>query len=147
MIQKRHRDGYVCIPKIIWVNSPEEAAELEILLIAEIGREDLGKGPLFNKTDGGDGTAGLSAEVQVKRGRAISAGHKRAYAIRGVTPGMQMVLDQNNVRRVSRAAAKHGYTVEAWKALTSSQKKSARHRTAKLTCKASPEFTFQESSP
>ncbi|WP_407308422.1 hypothetical protein [Acinetobacter sp.] len=29
-----------------------------MLLIAMIGREDLGKGTLFNKTDGGEGTAG-----------------------------------------------------------------------------------------
>jgi len=40
----------------------EEAAEMEELLIAVIGRNDLGLGPLTNLTDGGDGTRGWSEE-------------------------------------------------------------------------------------
>ncbi len=58
MLRKRRREGYICIPHIIWVNSESEALELEILLIAEIGRLDLGKGTLFNRTDGGEGMSG-----------------------------------------------------------------------------------------
>ena len=40
------------------VESEDEALELEILFIATFGRLDLGEGPLFNKTNGGDGVSG-----------------------------------------------------------------------------------------
>ena len=36
--------------------SIEDALELEVFLIEEYGRYDLGTGPLVNKTDGGEGT-------------------------------------------------------------------------------------------
>src|SRR6266404_7788567 len=69
LLSKRHKEGYICIPKIIWVNNEAEALELEILLIAAIGREDLGKGTLFNLTDGGDGVSGYrwTKEARAKR--------------------------------------------------------------------------------
>jgi hypothetical protein len=35
-----------------------DALALEVKLIAEIGRESLGAGPLCNQTDGGDGVSG-----------------------------------------------------------------------------------------
>ena len=38
--------------------SREEACELEVFLIAEYGRRDLGNGGLVNLTDGGEGTVG-----------------------------------------------------------------------------------------
>jgi len=37
----------------------DEAHAYEIKLIKEIGREDLGRGPLFNLTDGGEGHTGM----------------------------------------------------------------------------------------
>jgi hypothetical protein len=37
----------------------EKCKEFEMFLIAEIGRRDLGKGPLVNLTDGGEGAEGL----------------------------------------------------------------------------------------
>jgi hypothetical protein len=45
---------------IIIANNLDEstAFELEKYLIKEYGRRDLGKGPLVNQTDGGDGTSG-----------------------------------------------------------------------------------------
>jgi hypothetical protein len=41
--------------------TPEDAKEVEIAEISRIGRSDLNKGPLTNKTDGGDGTINMSA--------------------------------------------------------------------------------------
>jgi len=53
--------------KILYNNiSWEEACEIEKKLIKEIGRRDLGLGPLVNLTDGGDGAPNLSEESRVK---------------------------------------------------------------------------------
>lgn len=52
----------------------EEAHRLEITLIAEIGRRDLGKGPLINRTDGGEGSIGAvltDAQREVRRQKMI----------------------------------------------------------------------------
>ena len=62
-----------CIPAIVASNLTVEAAkDLEIRLIAEIGRQDIGTGPLYNLTSGGDGTSGRTmskdqkAEIKAK---------------------------------------------------------------------------------
>ena len=44
----------------------EQACELEILLISEYGRKDLGKGSLVNMTDGGEGTMGRIPSEKTK---------------------------------------------------------------------------------
>lgn len=55
LIKKRIKEGYEVKPIILEAESNDDAVEMEELLIALIGREDLGLGPLFNHTDGGDG--------------------------------------------------------------------------------------------
>lgn len=42
----------------------EEALETEIALITAIGRADQGKGPLVNKTNGGDGALGFNHSIK-----------------------------------------------------------------------------------
>jgi hypothetical protein len=59
MLAKRFEQGLICLPSIVWVESESEALELETLMIRTIGRFDLGEGPLFNLTDGGEGISGL----------------------------------------------------------------------------------------
>jgi hypothetical protein len=54
--------------------SAAQAFELEELLIAEIGRVDLGTGTLVNHTCGGDGVAGMSDEA---RAQLSERSHKR----------------------------------------------------------------------
>lgn len=52
---------------------------LEIKLIAEFGRKDLGKGPLLNLTDGGEGPANPSIHTRNKISKALR-GKKRTQA-------------------------------------------------------------------
>lgn len=58
----------------------KEAQNLEKLFIEFIGRYDLGKGPLVNLTDGGDGCCGLIISDEVRKGRSIRASAPRSQA-------------------------------------------------------------------
>lgn len=58
-IQKMARQGVIPIIERYEGLSEEAALSLEVALIAEIGRKDLGKGTLLNLTDGGEGSSGL----------------------------------------------------------------------------------------
>lgn len=60
----------------------EAARAVEIAIIAEIGRRDLGKGPLINLTDGGDGHAGLVVSVATRRKRSVNAQGPRSESWR-----------------------------------------------------------------
>jgi hypothetical protein len=50
-----------------------QACELEKMLIALHGRQDLGYGPLVNMTDGGDGTPGIKRSDAWRSGQSINS--------------------------------------------------------------------------
>lgn len=76
------------------------AFELEVELIAYHGRYDLGHGPLVNKTDGGEGVAGL---IHSDASRAkMSASHNGSKHLIGRTPSAQA--------RANMSASKIGNT-------------------------------------
>lgn len=79
MIEKRIAEGYIVQPVITYLghNDFEAAKLIEINEIAKYGREDLGKGTLFNKTDGGDGGVGVIRSVETRR--RISENTKAAH--------------------------------------------------------------------
>lgn len=56
----------------------KEAQRLERQIIAEIGRRDLGKGPLVNLTDGGEGHAGIIASEELRAIRSKNSSGKRS---------------------------------------------------------------------
>ena len=64
--------------------SEEDAVFAEQFLIAYYGRKDLGTGCLRNRTNGGDGIAGISEELR-KRKVAMMLGNKRGLGYR-LTP-------------------------------------------------------------
>lgn len=76
-LRKMRREGTT--PDIIFVckDVDEELAHLvEMEAISKYGRRDLGKGPLLNLTDGGEGTSGYSPVFTDEHRRKISASRK-----------------------------------------------------------------------
>lgn len=65
-IAKMRREGREPYVQFIPAPDDEHAKEMECLLIAMIGRRDLGLGPLLNGTDGGEGVCGISEETRAK---------------------------------------------------------------------------------
>lgn len=60
--------------------SDEFAQEVERQMIAEIGRRNLGRGPLINFTDGGDGHAGILVSDDLRHKRSENSKGKRSDA-------------------------------------------------------------------
>ena len=66
-------------PEIVYLINTiteEKAFEKEIQVIQTIGRADLGKGPLLNKTNGGEGTSGIKKIISDETRRKIGIGNK-----------------------------------------------------------------------
>lgn len=127
MLKKRHREGYVCLPRIVWVNGAVEAKELEIFLIAWIGREDKGLGSLWNKTDGGEGTIGLSRKMIDARNRAIGNTQRNIPK----TPQHIAALKQGQRKRTARSAAFIGVSLDEWYAMPRNERVRRRRKIAK----------------
>lgn len=66
------------------VSSREAAEELELFLIEEIGRRDLGRGPLVNLTAGGEGMREPSAQLRVGMSRSGRAGGLKTGKANGI---------------------------------------------------------------
>lgn len=75
---KAARLGMAVIERIVAANLTEEDAFFcEMALIARYGRKDLGKGPLANQTDGGEGQSGLvHSEASREKMSAAHRGEK-----------------------------------------------------------------------
>ncbi len=63
---------------IMTCENDKEAQAQEIRLIAEIGRRDLGMGPLVNMTDGGEGHTGIIVSEELRRIRSVNSSGPRS---------------------------------------------------------------------
>lgn len=73
LLRKRRNEGYNPQPIVIEASSDADAIEMEMLLIAMIGREDLGTGSLFNLTGGGEGMSNPSVATRLLLSKASKA--------------------------------------------------------------------------
>jgi hypothetical protein len=84
-------------PKIVIVKdnlSKEQACLLEEILIAAIGREDLGLGPLTNKTRGGDGCRDWSPALK----KSLSLLRQNVIAVKDPKTGEKFRVKDNDER-------------------------------------------------
>ena len=90
-LRSRYRKTSEWIKPLIENCESEEAAfKEEVRLIAHYGRLDLGKGPLWNLTDGGEGTSGnqVSEQTKAKIRRAFSDPSVKAKHSAATSKGM-----------------------------------------------------------
>lgn len=101
LLRKREIEGNECSLIKIDAATDSDACEMEMLLIAMIGREDLGLGPLFNLTDGGDGLQRLVITEEHRKniskgktGKPQTEESKRINRERYNKPGMREFQSQ-----------------------------------------------------
>jgi hypothetical protein len=70
MISARSAQGLTVEPEIVAHTNEENAFLVEQALIKYFGRADLGQGPLFNNTDGGDGVSNPNEKVRAQQSDA-----------------------------------------------------------------------------
>lgn len=108
------------------------ACELEVFLIAEIGRRDRGRGPLVNFTDGGEGTLGWTPSLETRRLISVRSGLARRGKKIGPMPAAQREAIGNAKRgkkmapaaAAARGLAQRGIPKSAeWRAATSRRTK------------------------
>ena len=67
LLRKRNREGYVCDPIFLHKDCTEnQSFAFEIFWIAVFGRQDLDKGTLLNRTNGGEGPSGIIWSEETK---------------------------------------------------------------------------------
>jgi len=93
VLRKRQREGFTVEPIIAPCVDEQHALEMEKFWIHMFGREDLGTGTLFNKTDGGD-------SVPSRKGAKNSPEHREKIS-KANTGKIRSSEFRNNVSRTS----------------------------------------------
>ena len=105
MLKKRMREGFSPRPIVLSASSEADATEMEVLLIAMLGRFDLSTGTLFNLTDGGEGCQGRKASLEERqraslRHRNMSAEKKeqKSQKISAANSGRVLTPEQRKAK-------------------------------------------------
>lgn len=137
LLRKRVREGFNPKPTVIVASSKEDAQEMEILLIALIGREDKGLGSLFNLTDGGDGSYGVipsqaSIEKQQDSLNAywakFGSREKHSVAIKRQWQNPEIKLKRTASLKQAHAEGKYNQAYESQKKAWADPEKSTKRR-------------------
>ena len=104
VLRKRKKEGYVCVPIINYEVDEATALEMEKFWIDFYGRADLGKGTLFNLTDGGEGQSGAKVSDATKQ-KLSEAGLRRIQSEASRTK-MSASMQGKNVGKVRSAETK-----------------------------------------
>lgn len=96
-IKKIQESGIDPIVELIEAIDEHHALFLEVCLIDVIGRSDLGKGPLTNKTDGGEGLKNASFETREKM-RLAKIGKKKLHNYK-ITDEHRLAISRANKGR------------------------------------------------
>lgn len=121
-LQFMKKNGIIPIIGIYAGLDEEFAHLLEMELIAKFGRKDLGKGPLLNLTDGGEGTTNVSLDIrnhlsEIKRGVTLSGEHRISISIgntgRQVTQETRDKISYSNKGKVMSEESKSKMSLAA----------------------------------
>jgi hypothetical protein len=97
----------------------EDACQVERGLIEAYGRYDLGKGPLVNQTDGGEGNSKLSPEKRILKGQKI---RERKQGVPNIKlRGRGLTEDHKNNVRLANIGKKYSEEVNKKKGRSEEQ--------------------------
>lgn len=90
-LDKMKREGVEPIINVVDMPSEALAFQCEVDAIARFGRKDLGKGPLLNLTDGGEGTSGYIPSAETRK--------KKSVAMKGKTASLETRKKQSEAHK------------------------------------------------
>lgn len=128
-LEKMLKNGVVPNIKMMCENVDDEFAQLvEMELIAKYGRKDLGRGPLLNLTDGGEGSSGRIATEEFRKnmsaakiGKTYGPIARENYRLAAIKRGRQFMTPERNAK-ISLGLSGHGVSQETRKKISEKAK-------------------------
>ena len=128
VLRKRKQNGCTIEPIITYHTNENIALAMEIFWIAVYGRADLGRGTLFNLTDGGEGSAGaiVSAATKAKTSKALIGKKKTKTHSKNISVGKKNKPQSAEHIKAHADAIRGSKASQETKDLLSSQRKNVK---------------------